>query len=112
MKVNALDLSPNYSGTLMAITNGIAALTGIITPYIVGILTPNQTVQEWRLVFWIVLGVFLVSNIIFVLYASGEPQPWNDPDFLKDEESAQKKSAESTANGHSKSSIYDDKGLG
>ncbi|XP_008215710.1 putative inorganic phosphate cotransporter isoform X1 [Nasonia vitripennis] len=106
MKVNALDLSPNYSGTLMAITNGIAALTGIVTPYIVGILTPHQTVQEWRLVFWIVLVVFLVTNLIFVLYASGEPQPWNDPDFLRDEESAQKKSAESTANGRSRSSIY------
>lgn len=29
MKVNALDLSPNYAGTLMGITNGIGALTGI-----------------------------------------------------------------------------------
>jgi hypothetical protein len=30
MKVNALDLSPNYAGTLMGITNGISALTGIV----------------------------------------------------------------------------------
>ena len=30
MKVNALDLSPNFAGTLMGITNGIGALTGII----------------------------------------------------------------------------------
>lgn len=29
MKVNALDLSPNFAGTLMGITNGISALTGI-----------------------------------------------------------------------------------
>ena len=29
MKVNALDLSPNFAGTLMGITNGIGALTGI-----------------------------------------------------------------------------------
>lgn len=28
MKVNALDLSPNYAGVLMAITNGIAACSG------------------------------------------------------------------------------------
>lgn len=35
MKVNPLDLSPNYAGTLMAITNGIGALTGILSPYIV-----------------------------------------------------------------------------
>lgn len=30
MKVNALDLSPNFAGTLMGLTNGISAITGII----------------------------------------------------------------------------------
>lgn len=41
MKVNALDLSPNYAGTLMALVNGIGAISGIITPYLVGALTEN-----------------------------------------------------------------------
>lgn len=83
MKVNALDLSPNYSGTLMAIVNGIGAFSGILTPYIVGELTPNGSLTEWRLVFWIVLAVFLVTNLVFVLYASGEVQYWNDPEFIR-----------------------------
>lgn len=92
MKVNALDLSPNYSGTLMALVNGIGAFTGILTPYIVSILTPNQALHEWRLVFWIVFGVFVLTNIIFVLYASGEVEYWNDPEFVRTEkERIQKK---------------------
>ncbi|XP_063991278.1 putative inorganic phosphate cotransporter isoform X1 [Diachasmimorpha longicaudata] len=82
MKVNALDLCPNYSGSLMAVVNGIGALTGIITPIIVGELAPDSTNEQWRLVFWIVLGVFIVTNVIFVVYASGEVQYWNDPEFL------------------------------
>jgi ACS family sodium-dependent inorganic phosphate cotransporter len=41
MKVNALDLSPNYAGTLMALVNGIGATAGIVTPYLVGVLTPD-----------------------------------------------------------------------
>lgn len=41
LKVNALDLSPNYAGTLMAIVNGIGAISGIITPALIGYLTPN-----------------------------------------------------------------------
>lgn len=41
MKVNSLDLSPNYAGSLMAVTNGIGAITGVIAPYVVGVLTPN-----------------------------------------------------------------------
>ena len=41
MKVNPLDLSPNYAGTLMAITNGIGAITGILGPYLVGVMTSD-----------------------------------------------------------------------
>lgn len=41
MKVNSLDLSPNYAGSLMAVTNGIGALTGIAAPSFVGLMTPN-----------------------------------------------------------------------
>lgn len=90
MKVNGLDLSPNYSGTLMALVNGIGALSGIITPYIVGVMAPDQTLSQWRLVFWIVLGVFIVTNLIFIVYASGEVQYWNDPDFvIRDREERQ-----------------------
>jgi ACS family sodium-dependent inorganic phosphate cotransporter len=44
MKVNALDLSPNYAGTLMALVNGIGAIAGIVTPYLVGVLTPDVSI--------------------------------------------------------------------
>lgn len=45
MKVNPLDLSPNYAGTLMAITNGIGAITGIVAPALVGFMTPNVSLS-------------------------------------------------------------------
>lgn len=41
LKVNALDLSPNYAGTLMAIVNGIGAISGAITPMIVGFIATD-----------------------------------------------------------------------
>lgn len=46
MKVNALDLSPNFAGTLMAIVNGIGAISGIFTPYLVGALTEDVCKNE------------------------------------------------------------------
>lgn len=99
MKVNGLDLSPNYSGTLMAMVNGIGAFSGIITPYIVGELAPEQTMTQWRIVFWIVLGVFIVTNIVFVIFASGEVQYWNDPNFvIQDREKRQQRQKEEKAN--------------
>ncbi|KAJ8681409.1 hypothetical protein QAD02_017196 [Eretmocerus hayati] len=87
MKVNGLDLSPNYSGSLMALTNGLGSLAGIACPLIVGLLTPHQTLSEWRLVFWIICAVFMLTNLVFVLWADGEVQFWNDPDFLRREKS-------------------------
>ncbi|XP_047513603.1 putative inorganic phosphate cotransporter isoform X1 [Pieris napi] len=77
MKVNALDLSSNYAGTIMAIVNGIGAITGIIAPFLVGLLTPDSTLVQWRLVFWITLAVFIVTNLVFVAWASGDEQWWN-----------------------------------
>ncbi|XP_062551404.1 sialin-like [Armigeres subalbatus] len=79
IKVNVNDLSPNYAGFLMAIVNGIGAITGIIVPYTVGLMTPNQTLDEWRFVFWIAFWVLNVTNVIFIVFGSGKIQPWNDP---------------------------------
>lgn len=81
--VNPIDLSPKYSGTIMAAGNGIAAAAGIISPYLVGILTPNQTVEEWKQVFYIGLSVALVTTIYILLNLSADVQDWNDPDFDK-----------------------------
>lgn len=41
LKVNSLDLSPNYAGVLMAFVNGVGGLTGIAGPYVAGLLTPD-----------------------------------------------------------------------
>nr|XP_023026033.1 putative inorganic phosphate cotransporter isoform X2 [Leptinotarsa decemlineata] len=78
MKVNALDLSPNFAGTLMAIVNGIGAITGIFTPYLAGALTENHTLKEWRTVFWISFAVFNVTNLVYCFFGSGEEQKWNN----------------------------------
>ncbi|XP_018911132.1 putative inorganic phosphate cotransporter isoform X2 [Bemisia tabaci] len=77
LKVNALDLSPNYAGTLMAVVGGIGAMSGILTPYLVGVLTPDGTLEEWRTVFWLSSIVLIITNIIYVALGSGEIQPWN-----------------------------------
>lgn len=34
---------------------------------------------EWRVVFWVTFVVFVVTTIIYCIWASGEIQPWNTP---------------------------------
>lgn len=78
-RVNALDLSPNYAGTIMALVNAIGALSGIVTPYLIGVLIPNSAMEEWRVVFWITVAVLVATNMVFVALGSGEVQHWNEP---------------------------------
>ncbi|XP_065213100.1 putative inorganic phosphate cotransporter [Planococcus citri] len=86
LKVNALDLSPNYAGTLMAIVNGIGAISGIITPVLVGFIATNSTMMEWREVFWITFAVIIITNIAYIFMGSGEVQSWNDVLLATEEE--------------------------
>lgn len=41
LKVNPLDLSPNFAGSLMAVVGCIGAISGIFAPQVVGLLTTH-----------------------------------------------------------------------
>lgn len=41
MKVNVMDLSPNYAAPAMALVNGVGAVAGIVSPPLIGYLIPN-----------------------------------------------------------------------
>lgn len=45
LKANTLDIAPNYAGVVMAVANGFGGLTGVVGPYIVGLLTPNVSIK-------------------------------------------------------------------
>jgi hypothetical protein len=53
------------------------------SPILVGLLTGNGTINEWRIVFWIAFVVFNVTNLVYVIWASGEIQPWNDGALIR-----------------------------
>jgi len=42
--------------------------------------------MEWRLVFWIAFIIFMVTNLVYVLWASGETQPWNNLNTINKKE--------------------------
>ncbi|XP_048585415.1 sialin isoform X2 [Nematostella vectensis] len=91
--VNILDIAPKYAGVIMGVTNVFGAAPGFISPQIVGIITPNKTAKEWRVVFWITFIVYIVGIVLFGLLVSGDKQKWamDDPSGEKDEEKGEKK---------------------
>lgn len=48
MKINALDLSPNFAGSIMALMNGIGVFAGMAVPVVVGVLAPNVSTTILR----------------------------------------------------------------
>ncbi|KAL1509307.1 hypothetical protein ABEB36_004069 [Hypothenemus hampei] len=77
--INHIDLSPKFAGTLMGLTNGFAHISAILSPIIVQILVPDlNNSQQWRSVFLMAAAIELVAAIYFILWGSGDIQPWNE----------------------------------
>ncbi|XP_055921952.1 putative inorganic phosphate cotransporter [Eupeodes corollae] len=79
-QMNHIDLSPNYAGTLMGITNCAANIMSIIAPLLVGFIVTDETdPTQWRIIFFIAAGVYLVGNTLFITFGKVQPQSWNEP---------------------------------
>lgn len=82
-RVNTLDLAPNFSGIIMGIVNGLGALIGIVSTKLVHVLI-DERLLGWKVVFWLFLGVLIITSVVFMLWGSAEEQAWNkiDPEEI------------------------------
>ncbi|XP_013116292.1 putative inorganic phosphate cotransporter isoform X2 [Stomoxys calcitrans] len=79
--VNHMDLSPNFAGTMMGITNGLSNLLSVFAPLVVGaIVVDEESPEQWRIVFFITAAVYLVGNGLFLIFGKATVQPWNYAD--------------------------------
>ncbi|XP_014212336.1 putative inorganic phosphate cotransporter [Copidosoma floridanum] len=79
-QINHIDLSPNFAGTMMSITNCIASVIAIVAPIVNAEIVSDQTnVDQWHIVFYISAGIYFLGNLVFVVFGSGEVQWWNEP---------------------------------
>jgi len=39
----------------------------------------QQTIEAWRLVFYLGAGVYVFGTVIYLIFGSGEVQPWGYP---------------------------------
>ncbi|XP_066253902.1 sialin [Euwallacea similis] len=85
---NHIDISPNFAGTLVAITNTVATIPGIAVPFVVNTLTAKDpSITSWRIIFWITVTLFAIEFIVYTIFGSGEEQPWNNPNATAEAES-------------------------
>ncbi|PZC74369.1 hypothetical protein B5X24_HaOG207932 [Helicoverpa armigera] len=79
IKVNHIDLAPNFSGTLMTLGNTLTNIGTVLLPVLVShVVTDMKNQIQWRIMFFTVAAVTLTTNALFVLLVSADTQPWND----------------------------------
>ncbi|RWS19996.1 putative inorganic phosphate cotransporter-like protein, partial [Leptotrombidium deliense] len=75
--VTHVDMSPDFAGSLMGLTNCVANFAGILAPYVVGALTASEpSLLNWSYVFYISTAIYIASAAIFLMFGSAELQPW------------------------------------
>ncbi|ESO94215.1 hypothetical protein LOTGIDRAFT_161423 [Lottia gigantea] len=74
--VNFFDMAPTHGGQLMTFSNTIANTPGILAPYTVTQLTPDNTREEWQTVFFLTSGILAVGALCFVLFSTVNVQKW------------------------------------
>lgn len=75
---NTLDIAPNYSGTIYGIANAVGSISGYVSTKAVAMVTQqSQTFDQWKYIFWILVGANIFGMIFYWFTASGEYQKWS-----------------------------------
>ncbi|CAH0563407.1 unnamed protein product [Brassicogethes aeneus] len=75
---NHIDIAPNYAGTLMALTNTVATIPGILVPLFVGWLTHDDPgINSWQIIFGVTMVLYVIEILVYTTMGSGVEQSWN-----------------------------------
>lgn len=75
---NVLDIAPNFSGTIFGMANTLSSIGGWLSTLIVATITAHDnSFAAWRWVFWVLVLAYVLGSTTFLIFGSGEMQPWN-----------------------------------
>ncbi|GFQ95434.1 probable small intestine urate exporter [Trichonephila clavata] len=70
-----IDIAPNLSGTVSGLLNIVGVFPFFIIPALVGWITNfENTIEQWKKVFYTTILIVLVSTVIFVIFGDLKPQ--------------------------------------
>ncbi|KAL5006296.1 hypothetical protein ScPMuIL_015102 [Solemya velum] len=78
-QINPYDLSTRHASIMVAIASTFGSLGAIAAPLVTGELTINQDLDGWKNVFYITGGIVIFAAVFFMIFGSGEQQPWAQP---------------------------------
>ncbi|XP_073956251.1 putative inorganic phosphate cotransporter isoform X2 [Choristoneura fumiferana] len=77
--VNYIDMSPNFSGSLMAVGNTGCGAGVLLLPVLVSnIVTELTNRSQWRIVMIVMAGSIFFSNLFYICFMSTDKQVWDE----------------------------------
>ncbi|CAL1531030.1 unnamed protein product [Lymnaea stagnalis] len=73
---NPVDLAPAYTGFIVGVCEVGAVWVGIVVPIVVETITDDKSREKWQLAFYISAGLQVFCYAFYLMFASGELQPW------------------------------------
>ncbi|KAK0404152.1 hypothetical protein QR680_017313 [Steinernema hermaphroditum] len=73
---SSTQIARSYAHMIMAPVQFIICCGMLVVPFVVNRLAPNNEVSEWRVVFFSVCVVLFVTNCVFCLLCSADPEAW------------------------------------
>lgn len=75
---NALDIAPNFSGTIFGIANTLSSGGGWLSTKLVAVFTEgNSTFPAWKNIFWILVGTYCFGAVFYLIFGTGNLQKFN-----------------------------------
>ncbi|XP_046357865.2 sialin-like [Haliotis rufescens] len=75
-QVNEVEIAPRYAGVITSMGNSLSAVAGVLAPIITGAMTPNKSQEEWRNSFMVIVGLCVVSLVVYLAFLKVTVQPW------------------------------------
>ncbi|XP_050508987.1 putative inorganic phosphate cotransporter isoform X2 [Diabrotica virgifera virgifera] len=77
--VNHMDLAPNFSGIMMGFTNGLSVGLSSFAPVLTHFIVRDENnISQWRIIFYVTVGINIFGGIYNTLFTSAKRQPWNE----------------------------------
>ncbi|XP_077516978.1 sialin-like isoform X3 [Amblyomma americanum] len=73
----ALDIAPDFAGTVMGIVNCMGNLSGMLAPLVTGyFIEHDESLVQWRKLFLLASAIYTFGAVSFVLFGSASVEEW------------------------------------
>ncbi|XP_046332455.2 uncharacterized transporter slc-17.2-like [Haliotis rufescens] len=96
--VSPVDLAPQYASVMTSAGIAFSQMAMSTAPVVVSYIIPEKTRDQWASVFYMNAAVYFIGALTYLIFGSGEIQPWADNSVEKNDVEAPRSRKQSEVN--------------